>query len=160
MFVSDGLHPRPIGPYEYWEKVELHLSETRHEFHDLPHGDNAALDAYESRLRGFIADELDASWFCARRLSVQGSFGELGKKVVPEIWDYQRPKPASVWIELAPYVSHSVHFEPGTHTLRFACPSSSTSTRYGSSINASRLLVLLAHCSGLVPSAKAAADMN
>lgn len=82
-------------PSEYWEQVELHLRETRPEFHEIPYGDNAALDAYQSRLRGIIADELDAWWFCVHRLGVQGCFGELGKKVGWEIWDDQRAKPAN-----------------------------------------------------------------
>lgn len=83
-------------PSEYWERVEMHLKESRPEFHEIPYGDNAAFDAHEAQLRGFIADELDAWWFCVHRLGVQGCFGELGKKIGWEIWDYNRPKPANV----------------------------------------------------------------
>lgn len=84
-------------PSEYWERVELHVQE-RPEFRDPPFGDNTALDAYEKRLRGSIADELDAWWFCLHRLGVQGCFGDLGKKVGWQIWDVDRPTPTLVRI--------------------------------------------------------------
>lgn len=80
-------------PASYWNRIELHVAETQSEFHDVPYGDNAALDAYEARLRGFIADELDVWWFCLHRLGVQGCFGELGKKIGWEIWEIGRSKP-------------------------------------------------------------------
>lgn len=83
-------------PSEYWERVELHVRETRPEFHKVPFGGNAALDDYEKRLRGFIADELDAWWFCVHRLGVQGCFGELGKTIGWEVWEHGRPKPSAV----------------------------------------------------------------
>ncbi len=83
-------------PSEYWERLELHVRETLPEFREIPYGDNAALDDYEMRLRGVIAEELDAWWFCVHRLAVQGCFGELGKKVGSEIWGHGRPKPSSV----------------------------------------------------------------
>jgi hypothetical protein len=83
-------------PSEYWERIELHVRETRPEFHDVPFGDNAALDDYEKRLRGVIADELDAWWFCLHRLGVQGCFGELGKTIGWEIWEHGRPQPSAV----------------------------------------------------------------
>lgn len=83
-------------PSEYWERVELHVRETRPEFHEIPFGNNAALDDYEKRLRGFIADELDAWWFCIHRLSVQGCFGELSKTIGWEIWEDGRPIPSAM----------------------------------------------------------------
>lgn len=83
-------------PSEYWERVELHVRETRQEFHEVPFGDNAALGDYEKRLRGFVADELDAWWFCVHRLGAQGCFGELGKKIGWEIWEHGRPVPSIV----------------------------------------------------------------
>ncbi|MEU1899303.1 hypothetical protein ABZ512_13045 [Nocardiopsis dassonvillei] len=85
-------------PSEYWERVELHVQESRHEFHEVPYGDNSELDAYIKRLRCFIADELDAWWFCLHRLGVQGCFGDLGKKVGWQIWEVGRPTPALVGI--------------------------------------------------------------
>lgn len=83
-------------PSEYWERVELNVRETTPEFQEVPFGDNAALDDYEMRLRGFIADELDAWWFCIHRLSIQGCFGELGKKIGWEIWAHGRSVPSVV----------------------------------------------------------------
>ncbi|MEO9249250.1 hypothetical protein ABDK96_16325 [Citricoccus nitrophenolicus] len=83
-------------PSAYWDRVELHLRETRPEFEKIPYGDNHALEAYEKRIRGFIADELDSWWFCVHRLGIHGCFGELGKKVCSEIWDHGRPKPTNV----------------------------------------------------------------
>lgn len=83
-------------PSEYWERVELHVRETRPEFLEVPFGDNAALDDYEKSLRGYIADELDAWWFCVHRLGVQGCFGELGKPIGWEIWEHGRPAPSAV----------------------------------------------------------------
>ncbi|MDV5998961.1 hypothetical protein IUU84_05100 [Kocuria rhizophila] len=83
-------------PSEYWERVELHVRETAPEFQEVPFGDNAALDDYEKRLRGLIADELDAWWFCIHRLGVQGCFGDLGKKIGWEIWPPGRPVPNAV----------------------------------------------------------------
>ncbi|QAY63548.1 hypothetical protein ET495_10140 [Xylanimonas allomyrinae] len=80
-------------PTEYWERVERHVREIRPEFQNVPFGDNAAFDGYQKRLRGFIADELDAWWFCVHRLGVQGCFGELGKTIGWEIWDPGRPPP-------------------------------------------------------------------
>lgn len=83
-------------PSEYWERVELHVRGTTPEFQAVPFGDNSALDEYEKRLRGFVADELDAWWFCVHRLGVQGCFGELGKKIGWEIWAHGRPVPYTV----------------------------------------------------------------
>lgn len=88
-----GKHDQPS---EYWDRVELHVRESRSDFHDAPYGDNAALDAYEKALRNVIADELDAWWFCLHRLGVQGCFGDLGKKVGWEIWEVDRPEPKSL----------------------------------------------------------------
>lgn len=85
-------------PSEYWERVELHVRETRQEFSEIPFGDNAALDDYERTLRCVIADELDAWWFIVHRLGVQGCFGELGKKIGWEIWEHGRPVPDAVKI--------------------------------------------------------------
>ena len=76
--------------------MELHVRETRPEFQEIRYGDNRALDAYEERLREFIADELDAWWFCVHRLGVHGCFGELGKKIGWEIWEPGRPEPSGV----------------------------------------------------------------
>ncbi|QGN34491.1 hypothetical protein [Microlunatus sp. Gsoil 973] len=83
-------------PSEYWERVELHTRTTEPEFHEVPYGDNSALDQYETRLRGRIAGELDAWWFCVHRLAVQGCFGELGKKIGWQIWEPGRPEPITV----------------------------------------------------------------
>lgn len=83
-------------PSEYWERVELHVRETTPELQEVPFGDNAALDDYEKRLRGLIADELDAWWFCIHRLGIQGCFGDLGKKIGWEIWPPGRPVPNAV----------------------------------------------------------------
>lgn len=83
-------------PSEYWERVEQQVRKTRPEFREIPYGDNAALDDYEKKLRGVIADEVDTWWFCVHRLAVQGCFGELGKTVGWEIWVHGRPKPSSV----------------------------------------------------------------
>ncbi|WP_410632922.1 hypothetical protein [Amycolatopsis sp. cmx-4-83] len=83
-------------PYDYWERVELHVRETSPEFREIPYGDNGELDAYKERLRGFIADELDAWWFCVHRLGVQGCFGELGKTIGREVWEPGRPEPSAV----------------------------------------------------------------
>ncbi|SDQ11790.1 hypothetical protein SAMN04487847_0441 [Microbacterium sp. cf332] len=80
-------------PADYWRSVEAHV-EARAEFRDIPYGDNAALDAYESRLRAFIAEEMDVWWFCLHRLGVQGCFGDLGEKIGWEIWETGRPTPA------------------------------------------------------------------
>ncbi|MFI6578067.1 hypothetical protein ACIBFB_19940 [Nocardiopsis sp. NPDC050513] len=85
-------------PSEYWEQVELHVQESLPEFREVPYGDNAAVDAYVERLRSFIADELDAWWFCLHRLGVQGCFGDLGKKIGWEIWEIDRPEPTSAGI--------------------------------------------------------------
>ncbi|WP_431860752.1 hypothetical protein [Micrococcus terreus] len=83
-------------PSEYWARVEHHIRSTEPEFLEVPYGDNRALDEYESRLRGRIADELEAWWFCVHRLGVQGCFGDLGKKIGGEIWEPGRAKPAAV----------------------------------------------------------------
>lgn len=83
-------------PTEYWEQVELHVRKTRPEFQEIPYDDSAAFDAYQERLRQFIADELDAWWFCVHRLGVQGCFGDLGKKVGWEIWEPGRPEPRRI----------------------------------------------------------------
>lgn len=83
-------------PSEYWGRVEIHMMTTEPEFAEVPHGDNEELDEYESRLRGRIADELEAWWFCIHRLGIQGCFGELGKKIGWEIWEYGRPEPPRV----------------------------------------------------------------
>lgn len=83
-------------PSEYWERVELHIRTTEPDFHEVPYGDNEALDEYENRLRNRIADELEAWWFCVHRLSIQGCFGDLGRKIGWEIWEPGRAKPAAV----------------------------------------------------------------
>ncbi len=83
-------------PSDYWERVESHVRKTRPEFRVMPSGDNAALDDHVKRLRGFIAGELDAWWFCIHRLSVQGCFGELAKGIGWQIWDHERPVPSTV----------------------------------------------------------------
>jgi len=80
-------------PSEYWERVEFHVRTTEPEFAEVPYGDNQALDEYEARLRGRIADELEAWWFCVHRLGVQGCFGDLGKKIGWEIWEPGRGEP-------------------------------------------------------------------
>ncbi|MBR8741464.1 hypothetical protein DSY14_06950 [Nocardiopsis sp. MG754419] len=90
-----GEHDKPS---EYWERVEVHIRESLPEFHEVPYSDNAALDAYLKRLRGSIADELDAWWFCLHRLGVQGCFGDLGKKIGWQIWEINRPTPILVRI--------------------------------------------------------------
>ncbi len=84
------------APSDYWDRVELHVRSTDPDFHDVPFGDNRALDEYEARLRDRIADELEAWWFCLHRLGVQGCFGELGKKVGWMIWEIERPEPETV----------------------------------------------------------------
>lgn len=84
------------SPSEYWERVELHVRSAEPEFHEVPYGDNQALDEYENRLRGRIADELEAWWFCVHRLGVQGCFGDLGKTIGWEIWEPGRPEPYAV----------------------------------------------------------------
>ncbi len=81
-------------PAEYWERVELRITTTDSELREVPYGDNQALDDYEKRLRGRIADELEIWWFCVHRLGVQGCFGQLAKKVGWEIWDHGRPAPS------------------------------------------------------------------
>ncbi|UXN33361.1 hypothetical protein [Glutamicibacter sp. M10] len=83
-------------PAKYWERVELHVSETCPEFHKIPTGDDAAIDYYLKRIRGAIADELEAWWFCIHRLGVQGWFGELAKKIGWEIWEPGWSVPKSV----------------------------------------------------------------
>ncbi|SMX74645.1 hypothetical protein BI49514_00947 [Brevibacterium iodinum ATCC 49514] len=83
-------------PSEYWGRVEFHVRTTEPEFADIPYGDNQALDEYEARLRGYIADELEAWWFCVHRLGVQGCFGDLGKKIGWEIREPGRPEPPIV----------------------------------------------------------------
>lgn len=83
-------------PSEYWERVELHVRETTPGLQEVPWGDNAALDDYEKMLRGLIADEMDAWWFCVHRLGVQGCFGDLSKKIGWEIWPYGRPTPVAL----------------------------------------------------------------
>lgn len=90
-----GEHDKPS---DYWERAELHVQESRPEFREVPYGDNAALDAYEKKLRRSIAGELDAWWFCLHRLGVQGCFGGLGKKVGWQIWEVDRPTPTLVRI--------------------------------------------------------------
>lgn len=81
------------SPSAYWDHVELHVRESRPEFHDVPWGDNAALDDYLQRLRNVIADELNVWWFCVHRLAVLGCFGELGVKSGWEIWEPGRTAP-------------------------------------------------------------------
>ncbi|GAA1795719.1 hypothetical protein [Brevibacterium celere] len=83
-------------PSEYWERVEFHVRTTEPQFEEVPYGDSQALDEYEARLRGRIADELEAWWFCIHRLGVQGCFGDLGKKIGWEIWEAGRGEPPSV----------------------------------------------------------------
>lgn len=83
-------------PSEYWDRVEFHVRTTEPDFAEVPYGDNRALDEYENRVRGRIADELEAWWFCIHRLGVQGSFGDLGKKIGWEIWEPGRPEPPIV----------------------------------------------------------------
>lgn len=83
-------------PSEYWERVEFHVRTTEPEFAEVPYGDSEALDDYEARLRGRIADELETWWFCVHRLGVQGCFGDLGKKVGWEFWEPGRPEPPIV----------------------------------------------------------------
>lgn len=84
------------SPLEYWEKIEDHIRTIASEFQDVPYGHNRALDEYDSRVRGRIAEELDTWWFCLHRLGVQGCFGELGKRIGWEIWEHNRPQPAAV----------------------------------------------------------------
>lgn len=84
------------SPTAYWDRVELHIRTTEPDFHDIPYGDNQALDKYEARLRGRVADELEVWWFCVHRLGVQGCFGDLGKKIGWEIWELGRPEPAAI----------------------------------------------------------------
>jgi hypothetical protein len=81
-------------PSEYWERVEQHVRTENPQFHDIPFGDNHALEEYEKRVRGLIADELETWWFCIHRLGVQGCFGYLGKRIGWEIWDTERSEPA------------------------------------------------------------------
>lgn len=76
------------APSKYWDELEVRLREIVPGFQGVPYGDNEALDGYEKRLRGRIADELEVWWFCLHRLGVQGCFGELGKLVGWEIWPY------------------------------------------------------------------------
>ena len=83
-------------PSEYWERVEFHVRTTEPEFAEVPYGDIEALDDYEARLRGRIADELETWWFCVHHLGVQGCFGDLGEKVGWEIWEPGRPEPSIV----------------------------------------------------------------
>ncbi len=83
-------------PSEYWERVEFHVRTTEREFAEVPYGDNQALNEYEARLRGRIADELEAWWFCVHRLGVQGCFGDLGEKIGWEIWEPGRSGPPIV----------------------------------------------------------------
>lgn len=90
---TPGEHDQPS---EYWERAELHVRESRPEFRVVPYTDNAALDAYEERLRCYIADELEAWWFCLHRLGVQGCFGDLGRKIGWEIWETDRSEPSAV----------------------------------------------------------------
>lgn len=82
-------------PSAYWARVELHIRTTDPVFREVPYGDNRALDEYEKKLRGRIADELETWWFCVHRLGVHGCFGELGKKIGWEIWEPGRPEPAA-----------------------------------------------------------------
>jgi len=74
------------SPSEYWESVEAHMRNARPEFHNVPLDDGGAFENYQSRLRGAVAEHLDAWWFCLHRLGAQGRFGELGKKIGWEIW--------------------------------------------------------------------------
>ncbi|MFC0675183.1 hypothetical protein [Brachybacterium hainanense] len=83
-------------PSDYWDRIERHIRETRPEFDVVPYGDNAAFEDYQKRIRGFIADELDAWWFCVHRLGAQRCFGELGRTISGEIWEQGRPTPSAV----------------------------------------------------------------
>lgn len=83
-------------PSEYWERVVFHVRTTEPEFAEVPYGENQALDEYEARLHGRIADELEAWWFCVHRLGAMGCFGDLGKKIGWEIWEPGRGEPTSV----------------------------------------------------------------
>ncbi|GAA3287720.1 hypothetical protein [Nesterenkonia halobia] len=85
-------------PSDYWERVEYHVRSTDPELHEVPYGDNRALDECEARLRDCIADELEVWWFCIHRLSVQGCFGELGRKVGEMIWEPGRPEPRAMMV--------------------------------------------------------------
>lgn len=85
-------------PMEYWERVEFHVRQTRPELGELPIGNNVALDAYEKKIHGMIADELDVWWFCMHRLAVQGCFGDLAKRVGFEIWEPGRATPGAVGV--------------------------------------------------------------
>ena len=87
-------------PSEYWERVEQHVQQSVPEFSSVPFHDSAALDDYRRRLREYIAEDLEAWWFCVHRLGVQGAFGDLGKKIGGEIWVPGRPAPQRLKGEL------------------------------------------------------------
>ncbi|WP_145992774.1 hypothetical protein [Micrococcus luteus] len=80
-------------PSEYWERVEQHVQQSVPEFSSVPFHDSVALNNYRRRRREYIADNLEAWWFCVHRLGVQGCFGDLGKKIGWEIWVPGRPTP-------------------------------------------------------------------
>lgn len=80
-------------PLDYWERVELHVQESVPGLSSPPFHDSAAFEDYQRRLREYIAEQLEAWWFCVHRLGVQGCFGDLGKAISGEIWGHERSAP-------------------------------------------------------------------
>lgn len=75
-------------PADYWERLEQEAIDLLGGYRG---GTSGELDALLSRVSATIANELDVWWFAMHRLGVQGCFGELGKKMGWEIWEYGRP---------------------------------------------------------------------
>ncbi len=78
------------APAEYWNRLEIEVSNG---LGGAPGGSPQEFDAFLGRVSEAISHELDVWWFAMHRLGVQGCFGELGKKIGWEIWDYGRPDP-------------------------------------------------------------------
>ena len=77
-------------PADYWERLEQQTVDILDGYRG---GTSEEFEAQLSRVSATIANELDVWWFAMHRLGVQGCFGELGKKMGWEIWEYGRPDP-------------------------------------------------------------------
>lgn len=77
-------------PADYWERLEQEAVDSLGGYRA---GSSEEFDALLGRVSATIANELDVWWFAMHRLGVQGCFGELGKKMGWEIWEYGRPDP-------------------------------------------------------------------
>ena len=77
-------------PADYWQTLEREAVDS---LGGYPGGMPEEFEQFLLRVSATIADELNVWWFVMHRLGVQGCFGELGKSLGWQIWEYGRPDP-------------------------------------------------------------------